>query len=359
MAEIQPVSRDRRVVCACGEKEYTVRDAIDAAIFRNELVSVWKEFLCKINAEARAHESELELNDEAVDEMAELFRYEHDLITAEETERWLEQRALTLEDFSDYVSRKYWRSAVEGAAADDVDLVSADEELRDLFTIELIFASEVDRLAKQLMWRLAARAANDQTPKELVDSEREKFFERVQITPANAGDWLAQIARDEEWLNEMCGIEAAYRAVCEQLLTPQSRQKQLALQRMPLTHFSAEAIQVESADAAKEAMLCMRQDGISMEEVASEARYPHRRITFRHEDVPPDLQHKFWSAGPGDLLDPIAHADGFEIFRIIAKAEPDLNDSIVQERIDQRLLEQHFSHLVHEHVQTRLEESPQ
>src|SRR5947208_1597859 len=92
---------------------------------------------------------------------------------------------------------------------------------------------------------------------------------------------------------------------------------------------------------------------------ASEARYPHRRITFRYEDVPPDLRQKFWSVGPGDLLEPIAHADGFEIFRIVSKTEPDLNDSIVQERIDQRLLEQHFSHLVHEHVQTRFDEPGQ
>jgi hypothetical protein len=357
MAEIEPVSRAGRAVCACEGKEYNVRDAIDAAIFRGELVSIWKEFLCKINAEERAHGSDLEPNDDAIDEMAELFRYEHDLITAEETERWLEQRGLTLEDFSDYVARKYWRTAIEDAKGDDVDLVSADDELRDLFTIELIFAGELDRQAKQFMWRLAAHAANPQTDAGAIEAEKQKFFERVLIKPAKASSWLKDIGRDEQWLNEMCALEAAYRSVCDQLLTPLARQKQLALQRMPLTHFSAEAIQVESLDAAKEALLCMRQDGMEMEEVASEARYPHRRITFRHEDVPPDLQQKFWSVGPGDLLEPIAHADGFEIFRITSKTEPDLNDAIVQERIDQRLLEQHFKHLVHEHVETRLEEA--
>ena len=356
MAEIQPVSRDGRVVCACKGKEFNVRDAIDAGIFRNELVSIWKEFLCKISAEEIAHESDLEISDDAVDEMAELFRYEHDLITAEETERWLEQRGLTLEDFSEYIARKYWRSANENAKTENVDLVSAEGDLRDLFTIELIFDGAIDRLSKQLMWRLAARAASKELDPNQIAAEREKFCERAQIKPAKAGDWLGKIGRDQNWLEEMYAMEAAYRAVCEQLLTPQARQKQLALMRMPLTHFSVEAIQVESTDAAKEAMLCMRQDEMSMEEVAREARYPHRRITFRHEDVPPDLQQKFWSVGPGDLLEPIAHADGFEIFRIISKTEPDLNDSIVQERIDQRLLEQHFSHLVHEHIQTRFDE---
>lgn len=359
MAEIEPVSRDGRVVCTCHGKEYNVRDAIDSSIFRNDLVSIWKEFLCKIKAQERAHELDLESDDDVIDEMAELFRYEHDLITAEETERWLEQRGLTLEHFSDYISRQYWRTKIGATDGADIDLVSGGDELRDLFTIDLIFAGEVDRLAKQLMWRLAARAEDAKIGPPTIAAEKENFFARVQIQPPQVGDWLQNIGRDDEWLSEMCAMEAAYHAICENLLTPQMRLKQLALLRMPLTHFSVEAIQVESLDAAKEALLCMRQDGMPMEEVAAEARYPHRRITFRHEDVPSDLQQKFWSVGPGDLLEPIPHADGFEIFRIIGKTEPDLNEPVVQERIDQRLLEQHFAHLVHEHIQTQLVEVEQ
>ena len=357
MAEIQPVSRDGRIVCTCEGKEYNVRDAIDASIFRNELVSIWKEFLCKIKAEEQAQESDLEPDDSTVDEMAEQFRYEHDLITAEETEHWLEQRGLTLEDFSDYVTRQCTKLGNTQAA--EMDLVSAGDDLRDRFSIDLIFSGEVDRLAKRLMWRLAARAAGENIEPHSIAAEKEKFFERVRIQPAEAGDWLEKIGRNEEWLAEMCTLQAAYNGVCEKLLTPQTRQKQLAVLRMPLTHFSVEAIQVESLDAAKESLFCMRQDGISMKEVASEARYPYRRITFRHEDVPVDLQQKFWSVGPGDLLEPIPHADGFEIFRILSKTEPVLNEPAVQERIDQRLLEQHFGHLVHEHVRSQLAEAEQ
>ena len=121
--------------------------------------------------------------------------------------------------------------------------------------------------------------------------------------------------------------------------------------RMPLTRFEAEVIEVESLDAAREALLCVREDGMSMQEVAGEARYPYRRITFRHEDVPPNLQQKFWSVGAGDLLEPLPRGeDGFELYRITNKSEPDLSDIIVQERIDERLLEQHFSGLVRDHI---------
>ena len=361
MAHIQPVSRAGFVVCACRGREYKARDAIDAALFRGELESIWKEFLCNMRAEQRAKELQLELDYDAVEEKAELFRYEHDLITAEETERWLEDRGLTLEDFSDYFARRHWRTALEeNISPENVDFVSASPELRQLFTTELIFDGELNVLSKQLMWRLAARAANGEDsvdPKEIV-TERQQFLDQNKIKAAKLSAWLARIDRDEDWLQETAAMEAVFRRIRERVLNSQARKKQLAMLRMQLTRFEAEVIEVESLDAAREALFCIREDGISMAEVAAEARYPHRHISFRHEDVPPQLQQKFWSVGPGDLLEPLARGDGFELYQITQKSEPDLGDTIVQERIDERLLEQYFSDLVRDHVELRLQAAP-
>lgn len=358
MAQSPPVSRDCLVVCACCGKEYKVRDAIDAALYRGDLESIWKEFLCNVQAEQRAKELELDLGYDAVAEMAELFRYEHDLITAEETERWLEQRGLTLEDFSDFFARRHWRGALEEhIAPTEPDLVSAPAELRHLFTAELMFEDQLEVLTKRLMRRLAAHAATGADgidPKEIA-AERRQFFERNKISASKLGAWLDQIERDEQWLEETAIMEVLYRRSCESVLNLQARKKQLAMLRIPLTRFETEVIEVESLDAAKEALFCIREDGMSMEEVASEARYPHRRISFRHEDVPAELQRKFWSVTEGDLLEPLPRGDSFELYRITQKSEPDLSDTIVRERIDERLLEQYFGDLVRDHVQIRLE----
>ena len=64
-------------------------------------------------AEAKADESDIELDDAAVAAAAEAFRYEHNLITAEETERWLEERGLSLDDFTDYFVRHYWGKTID------------------------------------------------------------------------------------------------------------------------------------------------------------------------------------------------------------------------------------------------------
>lgn len=70
-------------------------------------------FLRHVAAEERADEMEVELDESAISAAAEHFRYCHDLITAEETERWLASRGLTFEDFSDYFARQYCVGAVD------------------------------------------------------------------------------------------------------------------------------------------------------------------------------------------------------------------------------------------------------
>src|SRR6478735_6591578 len=101
------------VVCACAEQSYTAHDAIDAAIFRGELGVKWKEFLDEVEAEKRADELDLDLDESSISSAAEAFRYEYDLITTEETQRWLANRGLTLDDFTDYFARQYYANTLD------------------------------------------------------------------------------------------------------------------------------------------------------------------------------------------------------------------------------------------------------
>src|SRR5262250_1350669 len=134
MSSTESVSPHDVIVCACGTQEYTARDAIDAAIFRGEFEEKWQTFLCHIAAEERADELELELDESAISAAAEEFRYQHDLITAEETEAWLTKRGLTFDDFSDYFARQYLANAVhEGLCPEEIGYNSADPELQELF----------------------------------------------------------------------------------------------------------------------------------------------------------------------------------------------------------------------------------
>ncbi len=155
MPSTESVSHYDLIVCACENQEYTARDAIDAAIFRGEVDAKWKKFLHSVAAEKQADELDLDQDESAISAAAEAFRYEHDLITAEETEAWLENRGLTFDDFSDYFTRQYYAGALQDIVPDKVEYASGSSELRELFVAELILSGELERMTRELMWRLA------------------------------------------------------------------------------------------------------------------------------------------------------------------------------------------------------------
>jgi hypothetical protein len=343
------------IVCACGEQEYTARDAIDAAIFRGELNEKWKKFLSDVAAESRADEVELDLDESAISAAAEAFRYDHDLITAEETEAWLANRGLSFDDFSDYFVRKYWADAVhEKISPGKVGYDSADPALRELFVADLILSGQLDKMTTQLMWRLAARCAEKEIIPDAVAAEERSFLDRTGIKRSQLGNWLERLGRDTEWFNQMLSLEATYQRRCDTLLVPRARNRELATLRLSLTRFEAEVIEVESRDAAQEALFCVREDEMSMEEVAVEGRYPYWRSDFLLEDIPTERQQRFLSASAGDLLEPVARSEGYQLCRIISKIEPQPDDPRLKSRIDQRLLNRHFSELTSRYLQLRL-----
>jgi hypothetical protein len=355
MPSTESVSHYDLIVCACGDQDYTARDAIEVAIFRGELDANWKKFLHRVAAERQADEQDLDSDESAISSAAEAFRYEYDLITAEETEAWLENRGLTFDDFSDYFTRQYYASALNNIVPDEVEYASAPPELRELFVAELILSGELQRMTSELMWRLAARCAETDPSPDLIALEEKTFLDRNRLEPKQLATWLEKLGRDSKWLNEMLAIEAAYRRRCNTLLVPQARQRELVALRLLLIRFETEVIELESRDAAKEALFCVREDGMSMEEVAIEGRYPYRKVNFVLEDIPPDVQQQFLSVSAGDVLEPIARGDGFELCRIIKKIEPQRDDPNVKLRIDQRLLDRHFSELTSKYIQRRLD----
>lgn len=355
MSSTESVSPHDVIVCACGTQEYTARDAIDAAIFRGELEDKWQKFLRHLAAEARADELELELDESAISAAAEEFRYKHDLITAEETEAWLANRGLTFDDFSDYFARQYCVGAVrEGFSPERIGYAAAAPELRDLFIAELILSGELDDLIIKLMWRLAARCAGEEPTPEAIAAEERKMLDRIRIQRTQLANWLEKLGRDSQWLNQLLAIEAAYVTHCDRLLASEARERELMRLRLHLTRFEIEVIELESRDAAKEALFCVREDGMSMEEVATEGRYPYRRGNFLLEDLTEDSQRKYVSVSPGDVLEPIPRGDGFELCRIIKKIEPRSDDPSVQSRVDRRLLDRYFSELTAKYTHRRL-----
>ncbi|MEO5722556.1 MAG: hypothetical protein ABIR71_13970 [Chthoniobacterales bacterium] len=343
-------SNHSRQIFTVGAEAFTVRDIIDAAHFRGEVLPAWERFIRHVAGEERANEGEREADDASIDAAVQTFRYDHDLITAEETEAWLAERGLTLSDFSDYFTRHYWAEAVgDEVNAEPVDYFSASSDLRDLFLAELIFSGELGRMASRLSRRLAAAAASkEKLAMEEIAAQRQEFLGR--IAPDSGMKWAASISRDEDWIEKMSLFEATFRNVCNDVLSPTARQREVGTLRLELTMFDLEILEVDSKDAAREALLCVRDDGMTMEEVATEGRYPFRRQQAVLEDIAPEMQQQFLSVTPGKVLEPMETDGAHRLCRVLAKREPNPEDPSVQRRVEQRLLDRYFADAVLQHV---------
>jgi hypothetical protein len=100
--------------------------------------------------------------------------------------------------------------------------------------------------------------------------------------------------------------------------------------------------------------MCVRDDGMTMEDVAKEGRYPFRKMEVVLEQIPDELQQKFLSSTPGSLLEPTAREDGFVLTRLLQKKEPKLDDADVSKRVEQRILARHFADLSSGRIQWRI-----
>ena len=327
------------------QRTFTVKDVIEAAQFRGELRLPWKELLERSACETASDSNPPD--DTLLQRMSEEYRFERDLITAEETESWLAERGLTLDDFGDYLLRHHLNECSgKQTASAMIDYCTASQELRDLLRVELLLGGEFDRMAVRLSWRIAAlHCSGHELTSDLIDPERRRFLERFGLDDARLGEWLARLGCDQTWLNEMVELESAYRRQCETLCTTQTRERTLSMLRLTLTRLDLETIEVESRETAREAFLCVSEDGISMAEVASEGRYPYHRAEVVLEDLPVASQRQILCAAPGEVLDPMQHGDGFQLVRLVRKIDPDLSNPEVSERVERQILESHFSEL--------------
>src|SRR5580704_12063210 len=90
----------------------SVGEVVCAAHFWGELRAVLDRVSLGSVCVEEAERRELEPDEDAVDAAIEQFRYENDLISAEETERWLEVRGLTSDDLHNHFTRGHWVGAL-------------------------------------------------------------------------------------------------------------------------------------------------------------------------------------------------------------------------------------------------------
>ncbi len=261
------------------------------------------------------------LDEDAVDEAAQEFRYERDLITGEEMERWLEARQLSATEWMGHIRRQVARSVMPPSNA----LSAGPAVPADVLRVELICSSSGNEFASTLAERAAAAAA---APGALTWPIPPLPALRDDIMPDGAAERWARLT----------GIAEAEERYRRQAITPEAIRRDVSHHHLEWIRIDCKMLSFDDLARAQEAALCVREDGMVLDEVSADAHVPAFDSRFYLDELDPDLRAVFLAAKPVDLIGPMLFEGSHTLFRILDKVMPHEQDSEIRRRAEQSVV---------------------
>lgn len=305
-----------QLVFSIGRQQYYWDDVILSARRWGDWADLEKELREGIACLKRLDEAEEEFDPEALESAANDFRYERDLLTAEEAEAWLNRWNLSADSWMEYlrrfILRRKWADQL-------VQIVAryrvTKKEIHSSLHAEAICSGHLARFARAL----AARA-----------SAYEKALE--------AG-WVRDEPKSAEATGRIRLLEASYQRFCDHVVDAQGIKNQVDSHRLDWIRIGCRYVLFSQEQMAREAALCARDDGMQLDEVAANAGIALQNATMYLDEVEPSLRDRFLSAEKGALVGPLNWDKAFGLFLVEDKIIPAVEDPEIKQRAQETLLE--------------------
>ncbi len=321
---------------------YTWLDMALAAMIRGDW-SVFDQTLVRGAAlAARADQLNEWPGDADVDAAATAFRYDHDLLTIDETEAWLSETGLTMEVWTDVLIRQLLRAADDGADLAMETVAATDALVR----AEGICSGQFLRFAEQLAARAAlADALEEPVAPEVVQA----IVDAVRRTWPGWVDGIAPERLDER-LSRLATVDAGFRSITARMADEESMAARVDRSRLEWMRVDLERLSFDSANAAAEAALCVREDGMTLSDVAMEAGQPIDDVRAVLEDLEEPLREVVLSAGVDTLVGPVDLNGRLTVAMVVSKMPPSLDDPLVRLRAERAIVESLGQKAIFSHV---------
>jgi hypothetical protein len=238
--------------------------------------------------------------EQLVDKAGDEFRYERDLLTADEMEGWLVERGLTARTWLESVRRRVLRELW----ADQLD--------------ELV--TRYDPSPEDVDAALAADMLCDDTHGALA----EQFAAQAAAAAAAGG-----VATGEDRQQALLAAAERFRAAA---LTGEALRREIAAHQMEWVRIDCRALEFAEPTEAREAALCLREDGLPLDEVAQSAHVNVGALSFYLDEIDGEERSRFLASHAGHVVGPIPVDDVHLLYHVDAKVMPSADDAAVRAR---------------------------
>ena len=331
------------------DRIYTWKDVLAHGEFLGTLKTHLKNLEEGIVSCKYAELNGTEINPEEIQCAANALRYRLNLITAEETEEWLRSRELSLRDLNTFLCRNIFRSYFANELNEirgQVTLNRADI-FNDLWP-EFVLSEVFPKLVIPLVWRtiisdlelISTSSINDFEIKKVGDDFCLREGQKIGESPGHLKSCLFLQENFDFYLI----LEAKFRKYCEQILTQESAELLLKLLHKHLIRIEYESASFVDLEHAREAFLCVTEDGLSLNCIASQTGGSYIKSTQFLDEIPETLRRLLLSAGIEEAIPPRAgeKKDEFYIHRVLKKIEPKIEDPQVVFRLRRECMKENL-----------------
>lgn len=327
-------------------RAYTWHDVLMSARLRGDWEAIDRAAREGVSCAAEAMVSGTGPEKARLDEAAREFRYTEDLITAASAERWLERWGLSVEQWHGHFTRVMLRRDWSGRVAELLARHPPGQQaVAAAAIVDAICAGHLRQLARELAERVVVPRAPTGVTSSTSDAAG---LVEATVRAARADGWpdLAP-----ERLEELAEAERHYRAFRSDAISPSSLAEHVGSRQLDWTRFECRALGFAGSDGANEAVLCLREDGLPLEELARQSNSAVRETSFFLEELDAAVHDRFVGASPGDIVGPLRQNGEFLLYEVVGKTLPSPSDPIVRIRAQEGLLKRAIAHQVANHVQ--------
>ncbi len=162
--------------------------------------------------------------------------------------------------------------------------------------------------------------------------------------------WLEHFGLEAAWFNRLRVIDAAFVHFTSVVQTPARLDAALRARWDALVAIDVELGGFPSESAAREAFLCVSEDGMSLEEICREAGGQYNQGALLLGDLPLAIRAQALSTPAGSLLPVFPWGESMVLCRLLGKTEPSLNDPRTNETVRAAVLDDALQPLIERHI---------
>jgi hypothetical protein len=298
----------QRPVFTIDNETYSWSDVVASAWLRGDRPKLEQATRHGLACLRRLTASSEELDEQEASEAEARFRYARNLLSGEEMQAWLDLWELEVSEWRAYVRRavlrERWAHELDETAA---RFPSADEEVEGALWAEAVCSGFLEEAARRLAGDLALA---------------------TEAGESLAGDREAVLARTAA-AAERAGADTA---------TEEALSHEVAAQRLEWLRIEGDVLELPAEDLAREAALCIREDGRALAEVAAECGAEPRLLSVYMGEIERELASTLLAAREGELVGPVPRNGAFALLFVRTKAPPTLGDPEVRRKAEERVI---------------------